>query len=408
MTDTALSLDIADPSDWLKSTAPKLAPVEAALRCQVCKDFFDTPMITSCSHTFCSLCIRRCLTSDGKCPACRAPDQELRLRRNWTVQEVVDAFEAARPSLTSLATTQAEESKAKLNRGKRKVEDTDWDEDAEDLALNTTQRRTRSRSRRQAQSPLSEPTSDSTGDGMESVADRTSTEDGLAACPICGRKMKEEAVFLHLDTHNEPDAIKAINPTRLRLRRSPSIEIVGRSRAQRKALERLPQLNYSLMKDTALRKKLSDLGIPSTGPRALLMRRHAEWVNIVNANADSLKPKTKREMLRELDVWDRSTGRSIGTSGTDLSTAGSIMSRDFDGTAWSANHKSDFDDLISKARHISKVPKSFATNQTTDEPIMDITHLPTNHAPSAGVELRESGSTARPDPEVTLSASPAT
>lgn len=242
------------------------------------------------------------------------------------------------------------------------------------------------------------------------VAADPGTEDGLAACPICGRKMKEEAVFLHLDTHNDPDAIKKIQPARLRLRlrRSPSIEIVGRSRAKPKAPERLPQLNYSLMKDTALRKKLSDLGIPSTGPRALLMRRHAEWVNIVNANADSSKPKTKREMLRELDIWDRSTGRSIATSGTDLSTAGSIMSRDFDGAAWSANHKSDFDDLVSKARHISKVPEFPATKQTTDESMMDITHLPTNHAPSAGGVLRDSGSTARPDPEVTFPAPPAT
>lgn len=175
MTDAALSLDIPDPSDWLKSTAPKLAPVESALRCQVCKDFFDTPMITSCAHTFCSLCIRRCLTSDGKCPACRAPDQELRLRRNWTVQEVVDAFQAARPSLTSLATAQAEKSRSKQNRGKRKVEDTDWKEDAEDLAVNTTRRKPRSRNQRQPQSPLSDSTSDSTADGVESVPNGTGT-----------------------------------------------------------------------------------------------------------------------------------------------------------------------------------------------------------------------------------------
>lgn len=42
-------------------------------------------------------CIRRCLSNEGKCPACRAPDQELKLRRNWVVQELVDAFQIARP-----------------------------------------------------------------------------------------------------------------------------------------------------------------------------------------------------------------------------------------------------------------------------------------------------------------------
>ena len=121
------SYDVPDPSDWLGTSLTKLAPVEAALRCQVCKDFFDTPMVTSCSHTFCSLCIRRCLTSDGKCPACRAPDQELRLRRNWTVQEIVDAFKIARPAVLQLGLGKTENSTSEISgqgNGKRKLDDT--------------------------------------------------------------------------------------------------------------------------------------------------------------------------------------------------------------------------------------------------------------------------------------------
>lgn len=165
MAPSTLPLDIEDPSDWLKTTAPKLAPVESALRCQVCKDFFGTPMITSCSHTFCSLCIRRCLTSDGKCPTCRTPDQELRLRRNWTVQEIVEAFRGARHSLTSLATVQIEQTNVRRARGKRKVEDTDWEEDAEDLAIRAGRRKTRSKSHQQPQSQESITASDSMADG---------------------------------------------------------------------------------------------------------------------------------------------------------------------------------------------------------------------------------------------------
>ena len=30
-----------------------------------------------------------------------------------------------------------------------------------------------------------------------------SLDDGLIACPICGARMKEEAVYPHLDVHNE-------------------------------------------------------------------------------------------------------------------------------------------------------------------------------------------------------------
>lgn len=116
--------ELLDPSDWLQTSLPHLTPLESGLRCQVCKDFYDTPMVTSCSHTFCSLCIRRCLTNDGKCPACRSPDQEIRLRRNWSVQEIVDAFRYARPTLIQLATTQSSNHK-ELNaaKGKRKYVD---------------------------------------------------------------------------------------------------------------------------------------------------------------------------------------------------------------------------------------------------------------------------------------------
>ena len=179
------------------------------------------------------------------------------------------------------------------------------------------------------------------------------SDDGLAACPICAQRMKEEAVFLHLDTHNNtpvPDTAKD--------RRSPSTEMIRDLRPKTKPPERLPQMNYSLMKDSALRKKLSELAIPNTGSRTLLIRRHAEWVNIVNANADSSRPKSKREMLRELETWDRSTGRSIASGGMDINHAGSVMSKEFDGTAWNLNHRSDFQDLVSQARHTRRIANS--------------------------------------------------
>ena len=97
------TFDLPDSTDWLTTPLSLVAPLESALRCQVCKDFFDNPVITSCSHTFCSLCIRRCLSTEGKCPACRSSDQELKLRRNWAVQELVEAFQNARPSVLGLA-----------------------------------------------------------------------------------------------------------------------------------------------------------------------------------------------------------------------------------------------------------------------------------------------------------------
>ena len=95
--------DIADSTDWLSTSCAGVAAVEAALRCQVCKDFYKTPMLTSCMHTFCSICIRRALSNDNKCPMCRSTEQELKLRSNHSMEEAVDAFVKTRPALLDLA-----------------------------------------------------------------------------------------------------------------------------------------------------------------------------------------------------------------------------------------------------------------------------------------------------------------
>ena len=43
------------------------------------------------------------------------------------------------------------------------------------------------------------------------------TDDGLAACPICKARMKEEAVFTHLDIHNKPETVAQAEAEQSRL-----------------------------------------------------------------------------------------------------------------------------------------------------------------------------------------------
>lgn len=137
-------------------------------------------------------------------------------------------------------------------------------------------------------------------------------------------------------------------------------------------MERLPQLNYSLLKDTALRKKLSELGIPNGGPKEMLIRRHTEWVNLVNANCDSLKPKTKRELIHELESWDRTQGRLISNNCNGAGSTSSVMSKNFDGAAWASNHGNNFQALIAQARRKVKPQiKSISTISDTQSPVLD-------------------------------------
>ena len=162
-------------------------------------------------------------------------------------------------------------------------------------------------------------------------------------------------------------------------RRPPSMRLVS-NKCHSIYPDRLPQLNYSLFKETALRKKLVDIGIPGGGPKALLIRRHTEWVNLVNANCDSSRPRTKRELLHDLAEWDRSQGHVIPSRLGPAANANALMSKDFDSTAWGTAHNKDFQRLIQEARErgskmLDEGPGSTVVNPEGDPPPGDVSIL---------------------------------
>lgn len=187
--------EIEDPSDWLGTSLSDFLPLDNALRCQVCKDFYDTPMITSCSHTFCSKCIRDCLSIDGKCPACRAADQAGKLRNNLAVEEAVNAFTHARPTAYRIAIKDKLEAAEETRRpGKRRRISQQEDASGDGEPRRQT-RSMRCRNTTSSGQPVVDAIELMETDGEEEYT----PEDGLVACPICGSRMMERDVYPHLD-----------------------------------------------------------------------------------------------------------------------------------------------------------------------------------------------------------------
>ncbi|KAI9893155.1 MAG: E3 ubiquitin-protein ligase rad18 [Vezdaea aestivalis] len=333
--------DIPDSTDWLETRLDPLSSIESELRCQVCKDFFDTPMITSCSHTFCALCIRRCLAAEGKCPACRSQEQEVRLRRNDTVASLVEIFQAARPALLAVA----RETPATIERASRpKKRKADRIESSAQSSQPEEEVSRRTRSRINGKGRESRRI---TEDEISLSGSENEEQQGPSAevqCPMCDRKMKQEQVWAHVETC----ANENIPPP------PPSRRVVkGPLFHESFPTERLPRLNFSMMKDTALRKKLTDLGLPNQGLKSILMKRYDEWVNLVNSNIDSQKPLSARQLKARLSSWERSQG--LQSNGIASHKDGElVMDKAFDKEAWSAKHNSDFQDLIIKARPVTK------------------------------------------------------
>ncbi|KAF4995446.1 hypothetical protein FGRMN_5127 [Fusarium graminum] len=333
--------DVHDSTDWLSTPLSALAAVEGALRCQVCKDFFKTPMITTCSHTFCSICIRRALSNEGKCPLCRTPEQEVKLRSNWSVEEAVEAFTKARPATLDLARNH--DTKMTLSKRKAAGNHHESRDAPEGKRLRSS---SRIRSTRQTPSYTIPEKEDDIVEVPDDDDDdfEPEPEDGLVACPVCQSRMKEWQVFKHLETCTGP------TPKPHRSLPSSSSCSSGQQRQHTLTPDRLPAINYSMYKDQALRKKMSDLGISNQGPRALLERRHREWMTIWNSNCDATQPRKQRELLQDLETWEKTQGGRAPITGRSVQNAALIKDKDFDGAAWAAKHDESFKDLIDQAR----------------------------------------------------------
>jgi E3 ubiquitin-protein ligase RAD18 len=291
------------------------------------------------------------LSNDGRCPACRATDQELKLRSNSAIEELVEAFKKARPGVLYHARNSA--ASAGGTSPKRKLDGVDVDgEDGE-------QPRKRTRSSGRIANISAEQIM--VLNVEEDDADYK-PEDGLVTGPICKARVKYETINPHLDKCNgePPETKHSLNKTSGGRLQSPSTA----TSEPAKRPDRLPHLSYSIFKDNALRKKLGELGISSIGSRQLLERRHTEWITLWNANCDSSKPRKKVELLHELDIWERTQGGRAPSSNSALNAGSQLMNKDFDSAAWSSKHDDSFQQLIARARRKPLVETSSLEPQT--------------------------------------------
>ncbi|KAK0356126.1 E3 ubiquitin-protein ligase rad18 [Friedmanniomyces endolithicus] len=373
--------DVPDSTDWLHTPLGDFAQLETALHCQICKEFYDTPMITSCSHTFCSRCIRTSLSADGRCPACRTADQASKLRKNSALQEVVATFISARPAAIRVARREVEQVTQKGRSGKRKravLDSADFEQ------AQGEGRTTRSKSRRTAASQTSTvdtievEDSDEGADGTYEDVIESVPDDGLLDCPLgCGKRMKMELVEPHLDRcEDEKQSEKRANS---RAQGNGNLPRVA-SRQTGPSRERLAELNYSLLKELPMRKKLEEIGIPGWGSKQLMIKRHTEWVNLWNADCDSDHPRLKRELLQDLETWERTQGgRAPSTHGL----SNGVMRKDFDGVGWASKHGDEYSRLIADARRRKGNP-AMVSSSPKDERVEENSALPALNSDTDG------------------------
>ena len=180
--------------------------------------------------------------------------------------------------------------------------------------------------------------------------------------------MTEAEVSAHIDHCNgePPRAKRATN-----FAQNPIPNPLPMQKATRRE-ERLSPLNYSMLNDSQLRKKLADQGISAGGSKQLMQRRYTEWITLWNANCDAKSPKGRNELKRELDVWERTQGGRAPLLNVIQNSGPQIRDKDFDGAAWASKHDDSFRDLIARARQKrSTIPSTCDPCPSEPEPVQE-------------------------------------
>ncbi|KAK9456769.1 hypothetical protein V1511DRAFT_477320 [Dipodascopsis uninucleata] len=375
--------EITDPSDWNGTKFQTFSVIDSLLRCRICQDFYNGPVIADCTHTFCSLCIRKSIASTPKseqptCPICRTNIQEVRLKKNQCIEEVVEWFRSQRKTIIELAASSTVDS----NKDCQEQNTSDTRQDYQP----TSKRRRKDineevkpgidlrRSARNGNNKISyEEIADTNTEcennehsvrfdsdiclvrestsSISHISDNTDQTSDLVACPVCQKKMTEEQVMTHIDSClSGQELIKSKRSAQPTLY---GVVTVQSPPSKSQTRQRIPKIQYSLLNDSRLRNKLTELGIPSHGSKMDMQRRHTEWVTMWNANVDSANPKSKSQLLRELNEWERSITRPLNQKVADDDLG-----------MWAKVHSNDFNELIAAAR--KSIPKrSLETVQTS-------------------------------------------
>nr|ACQ58686.1 E3 ubiquitin-protein ligase RAD18 [Anoplopoma fimbria] len=325
-----------------------LKNVEALLRCPICFDFLNISMMTKCSHNFCSLCIRKFFCFKLQCPVCNTQATEQDLGTNRLLDDLVVNFQAARqqlskahfesPPISPKTPASAVKCKTPRERGQKcnssvlshffqkrpKTSPTKESQRDGSVAQCAQRRKTQTAHTHNAndadlhsataQLPVvvkEEPmdvegasiqgltsvkqeagVSHSTSTGVEMAHSSSPSKDVKPVikveCPVCSVSVPQQFINKHLDTCLTRGEKKESLRSSLGNARRPMTKLV-----------------YNLLSMQELKRRLKECHLSMQGSRDQLIKRHQDFVQIYNAQCDSLNPKSAEDIAKELEANEK-------------------------------------------------------------------------------------------------------
>ncbi|XP_034949200.1 E3 ubiquitin-protein ligase RAD18-like [Chelonus insularis] len=281
--------------------------MENLLTCQICYDYMDTPVITLCSHNYCSLCIRKYLHYKTRCPLCFKEAYENELRPNRILEDIINNYTVIREKLKNVIKEEKDvdnnvnntvdsnsnstlndvkilQSASGLSEDVNKKNDKDDNED-EKLKFSQTSKDCQFSPNKacssQSEAKIIENCSSKINEADSKDKGNNNDNKKKIACSVC----QVEILLINKDKHAEACTERESHP-----------EILPVNKSERQPL---PKLVLNLMKDSELKKKMKELGLPIQGTRKVLESRYLRYCTLYNAECDKKKPRSIAELLKQ-------------------------------------------------------------------------------------------------------------
>ncbi|XP_019910753.2 E3 ubiquitin-protein ligase RAD18 isoform X3 [Esox lucius] len=375
-----------------------LKNVDTLLRCPICFEFLNIPMMTKCSHNFCSLCIRKFLSYKLLCPVCNSITTEQDLRNNRILDDLITTFQIARqqmskahfdtppispktpsstikcktpgmyrgpkkegsilnhffqkaPTTSSSAVTTAA---VPTPRGKRQsgaLECSQTMKESPRHTLNVNADSSLQVSVKEEPMDLEIPAQSvkmrNISTGLVSLANSQSTSQDIkplikVECPVCSVGISEQFINKHLDiclTRGEKhDSLRSS----LGAKRKPMGKLV-----------------YTLLSMQELKRRLKECHLSVQGNRDQLVRRHQDFVHMYNAQCDALEPKPAESIAKEVEANEKARNQLKGKTKSAMvfSKNQSVAEIGEIHSTYIKQHSHEFSQLIAEVRGRRKTTK---------------------------------------------------
>ncbi|RZF39825.1 hypothetical protein LSTR_LSTR000473 [Laodelphax striatellus] len=361
---------IAWPRDF-----PEFKKLDNLLRCGICYDYMKTCMITSCSHNYCSLCIRKYMQYKSVCPACFEETFEVNLRNNRPIDDLISIyctirdklFRHLRLSTVHLQPSQNDVSKPvetcvkditpessenftspilksskssdifkKSSKGsqgiKKNLSDAFNQKAAADTKPSTSSKAAEEMPSTSRKSPIKKiPEIFYSPKKTAPPVNSSPANVVKVPCPVCNVDIPERNINGHLDSCLARDGAPKVS--NVPSRRSP-----------------IPKRVYNMMSDKDLRKWLKTYGLNSIGDKKTLIHRIQRYTVLYNSECDSDHPRSSAEIIRQVETEEK---QEKGTANPSMASAVRKINKNSDqklieeeNKKYLEKNKASFDNLI--------------------------------------------------------------